>query len=131
MKRDPKVELEMVEDEYRLLEDEILKKNEEMVALHRRKRELKKILVEEEKKKNGEFLEMLSKNEHIILPLLHHARTSCSDDHVANGIHTEEENGKMVYRYRCPKCAVIEILRGDWGKGLKIKLGAEIEPIED
>ena len=74
--------------------------------------EEKLIRQEELKKRKQEavaFLKKLRENKDFILSLFEHDRTSCSDEHIANGYMSD-------YGYaRCQKCFLTELLNEKWG----------------
>lgn len=53
----------------------------------------------------------IKKHADIILPLIEHERSSCSDDNICNGY------GSADYGARCKKCHLLEILNGDYDAG--------------
>ena len=72
---------------------------------------LEKSLEEEQnalaRKEQMEFIEFLRANKEVVLRLLEHGRTSCSDDQPVNGW------GSRDGGCRCNKCGLIEILNGE------------------
>ena len=76
----------------------------EQVALEKSLEEEQEALA---RKEQMEFIEFLRANKEVVLRLLSHGRTSCSDNQPVNGWGSRE-NG-----CRCNKCGLIEILNGD------------------
>jgi len=75
----------------------------------------RKLLEEEElqKRKNAVKIKMkkLREQKDLILSLIDHSRTSCSDSNVCNGY------GSADYGARCAKCHLIEIFDQEWDDG--------------
>lgn len=72
------------------------------------KEEIRQQKIEEKKKEIGKKLDYIREHQDIILSLIKHDRTSCSDDYPCNGY-----NYNRGYA-RCNKCYLIEILNGEW-----------------
>ena len=53
-----------------------------------------------------------------------HSRNSCSDEDPCNGLYSATNNGNPGYR--CPKCMLMEILRGEHGGKYDFKLHFDI-----
>ncbi len=71
--------------------------------------ELKSIKEEQEalrEEKLNAKIAYIREHADVILPLLEHDRTSCSDTNVDNGFGSRGDNG-----YRCAKCALIELIQ--------------------
>lgn len=83
------------EDERRVRENKVIKKIENMTP---------------EKKK-------------ILLSLVKHDRTSCSDEHPCNGY------SYMTNKYRCRKCMLMEILNGEHGGVFDFDISVEISEV--
>lgn len=56
-------------------------------------------------------IEKLREHKDLLLGLVKHSRTSCSDNNVCNGYRSAN------YGARCPKCHLIEILNNEWLDG--------------
>ena len=55
--------------------------------------------------------QLLKEQKDLILSLIDHSRSSCSDDNVCNGY------GSADYGARCTKCHLIEIFDQEWDDG--------------
>ena len=89
-------------------------------------RQLEKIEVEEKsekKKKNKLYLDELRKNKELILSLVKHGRTSCSDENPINGYGTSD------YGARCTKCHLIEILDEEWEDRFSVTFDVYIDKV--
>lgn len=75
--------------EEKRLQDELVK-----IQKARKERE-----AEERYERNKKILD----NKHLLLPLIEHTRTSCSDKDIANGFHS------ATYGPRCVRCALLEL----------------------
>lgn len=53
-----------------------------------------------------------------------HSRSSCSDEYIANGLWSTSHNDKGSWR--CPKCMLMEILRGDHGGKYDFAISVDI-----
>ena len=70
-------------------------------------------------------IQYLRENKEIILSLIDHSRTSCSDDNCCNGYIISDGFA------RCNKCFLIEILNGEWGDGdFEVTFDVNISPTE-
>ena len=110
------------EEELILKEKELLKK---LNKIKEEKEEIRQKKVAEKKEEVAKKIEYLREHKDIIIPLLKHSRTSCSDEHPYNG-----------YSYysgyaRCKKCYLIEILNGEWGNEIDITFDVEFSNIEN
>lgn len=92
-------ELKKEEEQWKEKMDEMNEKREKI------KEERKQILIQ----KNSVKMKYLRENRDVLLSLIEHDRTSCSDDNVSNGYSYSSGH------YRCAKCYLIELLNGDWG----------------
>ena len=101
-----KEELESLKKQIKLQEDEI------------KEREL-----ENRRQKAKVKLDKIKENKELILSLLEHSRTSCSDENPCNG------NGSADYGARCNKCYLIEILNDEWGDDFDISFDIKIARI--
>lgn len=63
-------------------------------------------------------IEALQDKKELILSLIQHGRTSCSDEHKCNGWDGE--------RARCNKCHLTEILNGEWGGRFDFSISVDI-----
>lgn len=85
---------------------------EELNALSKQIEEQKQLIKQEEIRKRKEIaktnIEKLKEQKDLILSLIEHSRTSCSDTNVCNGYGTAD------YGARCPKCHLIEIFNNEW-----------------
>ena len=88
------------------VEKELKRLNEQTAALEYQKSQLEKEKLYFKLVENARKLEKLVENKDFVLSLVQHSRTSCSDSDPCNGI--VESTGS----YRCPRCALIEILNG-------------------
>ena len=71
-------------------------------------------------------IEKLRMNKDLLLGLIKHSRTSCSDDNVCNGY------GSADYGARCAKCHLIEILNDEWLDGdFDIEIDVTITKVYD
>ena len=104
-----------------LSEDE-LKKLEKEIAEH--KQLLKENKLKEKQKEVEIHLKKLREQEDVLLELIEHGRTSCSDTEVCNGW------GSASYGARCNKCHLIEILNGEWGNRFDVKITVDIYDTE-
>jgi len=59
---------------------------------------------EKQHTENSRVLKELAKHSDLILPLMEHERSSCSDENPCNGIDHD------THLYRCAKCALIHLL---------------------
>lgn len=85
-----------ISSEENRIRTEIAKLRNEMEALSKQAKEL------EELRKN-DWVEFLKENKLVVLDLIDHDRSSCSDEDPCNGL---EPDGS----YKCSKCALIDIL---------------------
>lgn len=93
------------------LEAEEAELYERITRVKKEKEEIRQSELAEKKKNVANHIQYLRQNKDIILPLLEHSRTSCSDDNCCNGYITSDGYA------RCNKCFLIEILNGEWGEG--------------
>ena len=88
---------------------------QELQELSEQLEKQKQILKEEElnKRKNiaKSKMEKLREQKDLILSLINHSRTSCSDSNICNGY------GSADYGARCTKCHLIEIFNKEWDDG--------------
>ena len=102
-------------EELRKLQDKIEKEKEKIIQSK----------IEQYQKFVSRKLECLTdEDKKLILSLIDHYRTSCSDDNPCNGI-ILKDNTLNSYTYRCKKCALMEIFNNEWGGSFDFKL----EPI--
>ena len=87
-------------------------------ALREKKKEMEdeiKVLEEQaltmKKEEEAENIRFLRNNRDLVLSLIDHSRTSCSDDNPINGY--DSDRGYA----RCDKCHLIEILDGQYDDG--------------
>jgi flagellar motility protein MotE (MotC chaperone) len=84
----------------------------ELEVLSKQLEEQKQIIKQEKLRKRSELakvkIEKLREHKDVILNLIDHDRTSCSDANVCNGY------GSADYGARCTKCHLIEILDNEW-----------------
>lgn len=59
----------------------------------------------------------------VILSLMEHDRTSCSDEHPSNGYSYYGE------KYRCRKCMLMEILNGEHGGRFDFDISVDINEV--
>ena len=74
------------------------------------------------------ILTMSKEEKEYIISHTEHSRSSCSDDNPCNGLYSSEHNGKPGFR--CPKCMLMEILRGDYGGKYDFRLSFDIFEVE-
>ncbi len=99
--------------------NELLQKQAEIKA------ELAKIKQEELNEalaQNEVKLNVLRENRDLILSLVEHSRTSCSDENNMNGLHSDGD-------YRCAKCALIDVLDDEWSNNYKVEFSVTITKI--
>lgn len=89
--------------EEQVLYEKLNKIKEEKNAIHEEELKAKKKEVEKE-------IDYIRKHQDIILPLISHDCSSCSDEIPSNGYSHE-------YGAKCRKCHLIEILNNEWGTG--------------
>lgn len=82
-----------------------------ITKIKKEKEEIRQNELDEKKKKVAKHIQYLRENKDIILSLIDHSKTSCSDDNCCNGYITSDGYA------RCNKCFLIEILNGEWGDG--------------
>jgi len=82
--------------------------------LNRKEYELKKIKLSKLQIEAKSRIEYIKKYSDIILPLIEHERTSCSDTNICNGY--ESAN----YGARCMKCFLLEILDNQHGNKFQV-----------
>lgn len=93
------------------LEAEEAELYEKITKVKKEKEEIRQRELAEKKKSVAKHIQYLRENKDIILSLLEHSRTSCSDDNCYNGYITSDGYA------RCNKCFLIEILNGEYGEG--------------
>lgn len=81
------------------------------MEIAKRQQEIKEQELKEYKEEVKVKIEKLRDHKDLLLGLVKHSRTSCSDDNVCNGY------GSADYGARCTKCHLIEILDQDWSDG--------------
>ncbi len=94
-------------------------------VLDKRKTELKLEQINSKRKIAEQHIEILKQYKDIILPLIEHDRTSCSDEDPCNGYYFTDG------RARCNKCHLIEILNGYHGNGFDVRLEVVIINTEE
>lgn len=108
---------EELDKEERMLYEKLNRIKEEKDAIHEEELNAKK-------KEVAKKIDYIREHQDIILPLISHDRTSCSDVNPANGYNCE-------YGSRCRKCHLIEILNGEWGAGdFEVDFDVHINQIE-
>lgn len=70
------------------------------------------------------ILTMSEEEKKYIIEHTEHSRSSCSDENPCNGLYSTDHNGQPGFR--CPKCMLMEILRGDYGGKYDFKLSFDI-----
>ena len=93
------------------LEAEEAELYERITKVKEEKEKIRQNELAEKKKTVAKHIQYLRENKDIILSLIDHSRTSCSDDNCCNGYITSDGYA------RCNKCFLIEILNGEWGDG--------------
>lgn len=73
----------------------------------------------------NKILAMSDEEKEYIIAHTEHSRSSCSDENPCNGLYSAADNG-----YRCPKCMLMEILRGDHGGKYDFKLSFDIVEVK-
>jgi hypothetical protein len=101
--------------------EDLLKQQKEIAS---QLKELEMIEYKANLDKNKEELDKLRVNKEIILSLLEHSRTSCSDTNVSNGY------SSASYGARCSKCHLIEILNSDYENEFVVTFGISIDKIK-
>ena len=96
----------------------------QMKELQKKESELRDQKIQLEEEEAEACFEKIKAAKDVLLPLLEHDRTSCSDDTPINGL-----DFKGVYR--CAKCALINLLESDTCSGYKIRLRVDISNIRD
>jgi len=88
---------------------------QELQELSKQVENQQKLLKEEELNKRRNIakskMEKLREQKDLILSLINHSRTSCSDTNICNGY------GSADYGARCTKCHLIEIFDKEWDDG--------------
>jgi len=101
--------------------DELRKQREELEA------QIKAAEEEEQREHENAVLQKIDaitpEMKEAILSIMKHDRTSCSDDNPCNGY------SYIDGRYRCRKCMLMEILRGDHGGQFDFDLTVEISEV--
>lgn len=83
--------------------------NSQLAEIEREEELIRQEELKQRKQEAAAFLEKIRENKDFILSLFEHDRTSCSDNHIANGYMSD-------YGYaRCSKCFLTELLNGEWG----------------
>lgn len=80
-----------------------------------RKKELKQEKVLQKKEEAKKHIEWLREHKDFILSQIQHTRTSCGTGITNNGLYYEVVDNKEYLKFRCPRCAIEEILNGEWG----------------
>lgn len=93
------------------LEAEETELYERITKIKEEKEKIRQNELAEKKKTIAKHIQYLRKNKNIILSLLDHSKTSCSDDNCYNGYSISDGYA------RCKKCFLIEILNGEYGEG--------------
>ena len=88
---------------------------QELLELSKQVEKQKKLLEDEELQKHKDVVKVkmkkLRERKDLILSLINHSRTSCSDSNVCNGY------GSADYGARCTKCHLIELFDQEWSDG--------------
>lgn len=84
---------------------------ERICKIKKEKEEIREKKLVEKKKSVAKKIQYLRDNKDIILPLIEHSRTSCSDENCCNGYSSSEGYA------RCNKCFLIELLNGEFEDG--------------
>jgi hypothetical protein len=108
-----------IEDLYKT-EQELVKEN---VELNKRIKEIQEKRIQMEIALNKIQLDKLREHKGLILNLIEHDRTSCSDENPSNGY------GSADYVARCDKCHLIEILNSDWNNEFSVDFNISISRI--
>jgi hypothetical protein len=108
-----------IEDLYKT-EQELIKENAE---LNKRIKETQEKRIQMEIALNKIQLDILREHKGLILNLIEHDRTSCSDENPSNGY------GSASYGARCEKCHLIEILNEDYNNDFSVSFGVSIKKI--
>lgn len=93
------------------LKDEEKALKEKLAKIQEEQREIKEQELSEKKEQVAKKIQYMRDNREVVLSLLKHDRTSCSDENPCNGLYSSD-NGP-----RCQKCFLIEILNGDYIDG--------------
>lgn len=94
------------EDEYISLENEEKALQEKLREIHTKKKEIEEERRLEKISENQKKIQYMRDNKDVILKLIPHSRTTCSDTNPCNGYCREDGYA------RCNKCFLIEILEG-------------------
>ena len=98
------------EEELKLEEKELYDK---LNKIKEEKEEIRQQKISEKRKEVAKKIRYLRENKDVILPLLEHSRTSCSDKNLCNGCYDYSNNHSNGYA-RCNKCWLMEILDNEW-----------------
>lgn len=100
-----------IEEERKALQEEIAKKQsafqKEIASQVEREKALEKELKDMKYQEQQDLIELLRDSRELVLRMLDHGRTSCSDDCVTNGWGSRSDGG-----CRCNKCGLIELMDG-------------------
>ena len=72
-------------------------------------------------------IDKLRENKDVLLEVIEHTRTSCSDNNVCNGYGGNSYDTRYA---RCTKCQLIDILNDDWSNSWEIDIEVSITRIE-
>lgn len=101
--------------------DDLRKQKEELEA------QIKAVEEEEQRAKEKAVLDKIKaitpEKKEMILGLMEHDRTSCSDENPCNGYSYYND------RYRCRKCMLMEILNGEHGGRFDFDIAVEIREV--
>ena len=101
--------------------DDLTKQKEELEA------QIKAVEEEEPRAKEKAVLDKIKaitpEKKEMILGLMEHDRTSCSDENPCNGYSYYND------RYRCRKCMLMEILNGEHGGRFDFDIAVEIREV--
>lgn len=87
--------------------------------------EIKQEEINKRQKLAHERIEYIKEHADIILPLLEHNRSSCSDEDVSNGY------SEFTKYARCNKCHLLEILNGEHSDRFDVKFEVVIIDTEE
>lgn len=82
---------------------------EKLNKIKKEKEEIRQQKISDKRKEVAKKIRYIRDNKDVILPLLKHSRTSCSDEHPCNGCYDYSKGYA-----RCNKCWLMEIIDDEW-----------------
>ena len=98
---------------------------EKLNKIKAEKEEIRQHEIKEKEKEVEKKLDYIRKHQDIILPLIKHDRTSCSDENPCNGYSYCDGHA------RCGKCFLTEILNGEWGNVFDVDFNVDFTDVEN